>query len=94
MTKRFGNFAEFVADMHVEFSRSANERLVNFINLASSLNQGCGCTRRARAESASREYRSVGEYLTEDNVNFLKNKWPGHRIEFAEGKEVFFVIEA
>ena len=93
MVKKFSNFAEFVAEMH-EFTKTSNERLLNFVNLASTLNQGCGCTRRARPEAASKEYLSIGECLTEDNINLLKNKWPSHKIEFAEGDAVFFVIEA
>ena len=93
MIKRFEDFPSFVAEMQVEFTKSSNERLVNFMNLALNLNQGCGCTRRARTEQASREYHSIGEYLSEDNINLLKNKWQGHKIEFAEAGSVFFVIE-
>jgi hypothetical protein len=93
MIKRFENFAEFAKDMGVEFSRTNNERLLNFMNLVANLNQGCGCTRRARAEQASKEYHSIGEYLSEDNINLLKNKWQRHKIEFAEAGAVFFVIE-
>ena len=68
MVKKFSNFAEFVAEMH-EFTKTSNERLLNFVNLASTLNQGCGCTRRARTEAASKEYLSIGEFLTEDNID-------------------------
>ena len=92
MIKRFEDFAQFVAETQ-EFARSSNDRLVNFFNLASTLNQGCGCTRRARTEQASREYHSIGEFLSEDNINLMKNKWPNHKIEFAEAGAVFFVIE-
>jgi len=93
MIKRFENYAEFASEMQTEFSRTSNERLVHFIALVGGLNQGCGCTRAARTQQASMEYRAIGEYLTEDNVNLLKNKWQGHKLEFAEAGELFFVIE-
>lgn len=93
MTKRFENFVEFAKDMEIEFSRTNNERLLNFMNLVANLHQGCGCTRKARQQQASKEYHSVGEYLSEDNINLLKNKWQRHKIEFAEAGAVFFVIE-
>ncbi len=92
MIKRFEDFANFVTETP-EFARSSNERLVTFFQLVSNLNQGCGCTRRARTEQASGEYHAIGEYLTDDNINLLKNKWPNHKIEFAEAGAVFFVIE-
>ena len=93
MIKRFENFAEFAKDMEVEFSRTNNERLLNFMNLVANLHHGCGCTRRARTEQASKEYHSIGEYLSEDNINLMKNKWQNHKIEFAEAGAVFFTIE-
>tara|TARA_A100001201_G_C4042271_1_gene187075 strand:+ start:449 stop:733 length:285 start_codon:yes stop_codon:yes gene_type:complete len=93
MVKRFENFVEFAAEMKVEFTKTSNERLLNFVNLVLNLNQGCGCSRAARTRQASAEYHAIGEYLSEDNVNLLKNKWQNHRIEFAEAGAVFFVIE-
>ena len=39
------------------------------------------------------KYHAIGEYLSEDNINLMKNKWQNHRIEFAEAGAVFFVIE-
>jgi hypothetical protein len=93
MIKRFKNFSDFTSEMHLEFSRTQNERLKAYINLATTLNQGCGCTRRARSEAALREYLAIGEYLSEDNINLMRNKWPGHTLEFAQDDAVFFMIE-
>ena len=78
MIKRFENFAEFAKDMEVEFSRTNNERLLNFMNLVANLHHGCGCTRRARTEQASKVYHCIREYLCEDNINLMKNKCQNH----------------
>lgn len=93
MVKRFDNFLDFTNEMHLEFGRTQNVRLKAYIDLSTNLNQGCGCTRRARTEAAFREYMGIGEYLSEDNVNLMKNKWPNHTLEFAQDNAVFFIIE-
>lgn len=93
MVVRFEDFGHFAKEMQIEFTKTNNERLVNFMNLVANLGQGCGCTRKARMEQASKEYHAIGEYLSEDNINLMKNKWQNHRIEFAEAGAVFFVIE-
>ena len=93
MVKRFKNFSDFTSEMHLEFSRTQNVRLKSYIDLATTLNLGCGCTRRTRSEAALREYLAIGEYLSEDNINLMRNKWPGHTLEFAQDNAVFFIIE-
>ena len=93
MVKRFENFAKFGKEMHVEFSLTGNERLKTLVNLIVTLHQGCGCSKRARAEKALREYLIIGTFLTEDNMGLLRGKYPNHTIEFAQDGGVFFVIQ-
>ena len=93
MKKTFNNFSDFVLDFDFEFTNTQNERLALFMNLIKTLNQGCGCTRRQRAEQAEREWLAIGTYLTEDNIGVIKNKYQGHVIEFCWNGPVFFTIE-
>lgn len=92
-TKRYSNFTEFFNDFHDEFSRSNNQRLVQFINTIATLSQGCGCTRRQRTEWCSREYHAIPEILDELNVHLMKMKFPQTRFEFTEAGNLFHVIE-
>lgn len=93
MVKRFENWHSFAKEMEFEFSRSQNDRLRNYINLVATLGQGCACTKRSRSENALKEYLVIGEYLTEDNANLLRGKYPNHTIEFAQDGAVFFIIQ-
>ena len=93
MKKTFNNFVEFTTEMDFDFQRTSNERLANFLNLVKTLNQGCGCTRRQRAETAEREWVAIGTYLTEDNVNLIKNKYQGQVVEFCWNGPMFFTIK-
>ncbi len=92
-TKRYENFTEFFADFHEEFSRSENQRLVQFINTIATLGQGCGCTRRQRTQWCSVEYHAIGEILQPINIQLMKMKFPMTRFEFAEAGHLFYVIE-
>ena len=80
-------------DYHEEFSRSQNQRLVQFINTIATLGQGCGCTRRQRTEWCSREYHAIAEFLDQGNVQLMQMKFPQTRFEFAEAGHLFHVIE-
>jgi len=93
MKKTFNNFTEFVLDFDFEFQHTQNARLLNFMNLIKTLNQGCGCTRRQRAEHAEQEWLAIGTYLSQDNINVIKNKYQGHVIEFCWNGPVFFSME-
>tara|TARA_R100000808_G_C2144737_1_gene152495 strand:+ start:810 stop:1091 length:282 start_codon:yes stop_codon:yes gene_type:complete len=93
MKKTFNNCTEFARELSFEFQNTQNERLRNFITLVNTLGEGCGCTRRQRAQVADMEYNSIGTILSDDNVALIKAKYQGHTIEFANNGAVFFVIE-
>ena len=92
-TKRYENFTEFFHDYHEEFSRSNNQRLVQFINTIGGLGQGCGCTRRQREQWCVNEYQAISEVLDPMNVQLMQMKFPLTRFEFAEAGYLFHVIE-
>ena len=91
--KRYNNFTEFYNDFKVEFTRSQNQRLVRLFNTIAGLGRGCGCTRRQRGQICSLEYRKVAEALANENIQLMKMKFPMTKFEFAEGKDVFHVID-
>ena len=91
--KRYNNFTEFFNDFHAEFSRSHNQRLVQFINTIGALGQGCGCTRRQRTEWCSVEYHAMIEILDAANIQLMKMKFPMTKFEFVEAGNLFHVIE-
>ena len=93
MKKTFNHWTDFVTEMAFEFSASSNERLKSFINLATTLHQGCSCTRRKRMEMCDNEYLAIGTYLDENSINLMKTKYQGHQIEFAKDGGVFFLID-
>lgn len=93
MKKTFNNFVDFNTEMGFDFQNTNNERLRNFFNLINTLNQGCGCTRRQRAGAAEKEWVAIGTYLTEDNVNLIKNKYQGQVVEFCQHGPMFFTIQ-
>jgi len=93
MRKTFNNFSEFVQETVFEFGASHNERLRNLFATATSLHQGCGCTRKSRAIHCENEYIAIGTFIDENSINILKMKWPGHSIEFANEAKLFFVID-
>ena len=91
-TKRYINFTGFYNDFKEEFSRSQNERLVQWFNLIGTLGQGCGCTRRAREARSNVEYKSIKNILTNENIQLMQMKFPSTKFEFADGEHLFHTI--
>ena len=90
---KYKNFTEFYNAMRPEFSRTNNKRLKQFFDVVTNLSKGCGCTRRKRSEFCSREYASMSEILSSENIQLMKMKHPMTKFEFYEGNDAFHTIE-
>ena len=57
-----------------------NQEVVNWANVAATLNQGCSCTRKSRISSLESGYKSMGIYLTSENKEEIKNFYQAEKI--------------
>ena len=55
-------------------------QVVQWVNMGSTLNQGCGCTRREREAAIDAGYKSMGIYLSNESKIQLKNFYAAEKI--------------
>jgi hypothetical protein len=59
---------------------SYSDQVVQWINMGSTLNQGCGCTRKQREAALDAGYKSMGVYLNGETKSGIKAFYAADKI--------------
>ena len=96
MKLTYNSASEFNSALAILYKSSAmtehNETLSTFINMVNGLPHGCSCTRKKRSDQINRTYLTMGNILTETNINDIKKFFSAEQIEFKYNQETFFII--
>jgi malate synthase len=57
-----------------------SEQMIQWVNMGSTINAGCGCTKRQREDSLDAGYKSMTVYLTPENRQELKSFYAAEKI--------------